>query len=108
MRRLFGAMAQRRAALTIRARQGHRFVAMRKSIPGKNPKEAVSEKCGSSSGGNGFRGLREGRFGADDPPGKNVFGVYKSEQTILFEARNLGLQEALSASPASSWTNNSN
>ena len=47
-------------------------------------------------GDNGFRGLREGRFGADDPPGENVLGVYKSEQTILLGARNLGSQEALS------------
>jgi len=71
-------------------------VAMKKSIPGKTPKEALSEKSGSSSGDNGFRGLREGRFGADDPPGNNVFGVYKSEQTILFEAGKLGSQETLS------------
>jgi hypothetical protein len=45
---------------------------MKKSIPGKTPKEAVSEKYGSSSGDNGFRGLREGRFGADDPLGEEI------------------------------------
>jgi hypothetical protein len=50
-------------------------VATKKSIPGKTPKGAVSEKSGSNSGDNGFRGLLEGRFGADDPPGeKFVFG----------------------------------
>jgi hypothetical protein len=48
---------------------------MKKSIPGKTPKEAVSDKFGSNTGDNGFRGLREGRFGADDPPGEEiVFG----------------------------------
>jgi hypothetical protein len=45
-------------------------VAMKKSIPGKTPKEAVPEKSGSSSGDNGFRGLLEWRFGADDAPGE--------------------------------------
>jgi len=45
---------------------------MKKSIPGKTPKEAVSEKSGSSSGDNGFRGLLEGRFGADGPLGENI------------------------------------
>ena len=49
-------------------------VAMKKSIPGKTPKEAVSEESGASSGDNGFRGLLEGRFGADDP----------SEEKVLF------------------------
>ena len=45
---------------------------MKKSIPGKTPQEAVSEKPGSSSGDNGFRGLLEGRFGADDSVGEKI------------------------------------
>jgi len=45
---------------------------MKKSIPGKTPKEAVSEKSGSRSGDNGFRGLLEGRFGADNPLGEKI------------------------------------
>jgi len=40
--------------------------APKKSIPGKTPKGAVSEKSGSRSGENGFAGLPEGQFGADD------------------------------------------
>ena len=42
----------------------------------------MSEKSGSSSGGNGFRGPLEGRFGADDPLGERIvlgwtqMGVY--------------------------------
>ena len=38
---------------------------MKKSIPGKTPKEAVSEKFGSGSGDGGLRGFLDGRFGAD-------------------------------------------
>jgi len=45
-------------------------VAMKKSIPGKTSKEAVSEKSGSSSGDNRFWGLPKGRFGAYDPLGE--------------------------------------
>ena len=43
---------------------------------------AVSEKSGSGSGDNGFRGVLEGRFGADDSlgeknvPGWKQMGVY--------------------------------
>ena len=33
---------------------------MKKSIQGKTPQEAVSEKSGSGSGDNGFRGVLEG------------------------------------------------
>jgi hypothetical protein len=47
-------------------------VAMKKSIPGKTPKEAASEESGSGSGDSGFRGLLEGRFGADDPLEKKM------------------------------------
>jgi len=39
---------------------------MKKSIPGKTPKEALSEKSGSRSGENGFAGLLDGQFGTDD------------------------------------------
>jgi hypothetical protein len=40
--------------------------APKKSIPGKTPKGAVSEKSGSRSGENGFAGLLDRQFGADD------------------------------------------
>ncbi len=55
---------------------------MKKPIPRKTPKEAVSEKSGSGSGDNRFRGLLEGRFGADKPLGEKTaldwtqMGVY--------------------------------
>jgi hypothetical protein len=45
---------------------------MKKSIPGKTPKEAVSEKSGSGSGDSGLRGLLDGRFGADHPLGGKI------------------------------------
>ena len=45
---------------------------MKKSIPGKTRKEAVSEKSGSGSDDSGFRGLVEGRLGADDPLGEEI------------------------------------
>ena len=45
---------------------------MKKSIRGKTPQEAVSEKSGSRSGDSGFRGLLEGRFGADGPLGEEL------------------------------------
>jgi Protein of unknown function, DUF547 len=50
-------------------------VAMKKSIPGKTPKEAVSEKSGSGSGDSGLRGLLDGRFGADHPLGERMCSV---------------------------------
>jgi hypothetical protein len=50
-------------------------VAMRKSIPGKTPKEAVSEKSGSGSGDGGLRGFLDGRFGADHPCGEKMSPV---------------------------------
>ena len=40
----------------------------RNRIPGKTPKAVVCEKSCSRSGDNGFRGLPEGRLGADAPP----------------------------------------
>jgi len=43
--------------------------------PRKTPKEAVSEKSGSGSGDNGFRGLLEGQFGADGPLGEKGCSV---------------------------------
>lgn len=48
---------------------------MKKSIPGKTPQEVVFEKAGSASGDNWFRGLLEGRFGADDPLGEKMCSV---------------------------------
>ena len=42
-------------------------VANRQLITGKTPKEVVFEKSGFISGDHGFRGLLEGRFGADHP-----------------------------------------
>ena len=81
--RVVGAVVQRMAALTIRSGLSHRFVAMKKSIPGKTPKEAVSERSGSSRGDNGFRGLREGRFGADDPPGEKLCSVGRKGEYIF-------------------------
>jgi len=45
---------------------------MKKSIPGKTPKEAVFEKSGSGSGDSGLRGFLDGRFGADHPPGEKM------------------------------------
>jgi len=55
---------------------------MQKSTPGKTPKGAVFEKSGSGSGDNRFRGLLEGRFGADAALGEKMvlgwteMGVY--------------------------------
>jgi hypothetical protein len=48
---------------------------MKKSIPGKTPKEGVSEKSGSGSGDSGLRGLLDGRFGADHPLGEKMCSV---------------------------------
>ena len=59
-------------------------VAMKKSIPGKTTKEAVSEKSGSSSGDNGFRGHLEGRFGADLFLGENI-GLGWTEMGVYFQ-----------------------
>jgi hypothetical protein len=50
-------------------------VAVKKSIPGKTPKEAVSEKSGSGSGDGGLRGFLDGRFGADHPRGETMCSV---------------------------------
>jgi hypothetical protein len=50
-------------------------VAMKKSIPAKTPKEAVSEESGSGSGDSGLRGLRDGGFGADHPLGERMCSV---------------------------------
>lgn len=44
----------------------------------------------------GFEDFGKGGSEPMTLPGKNVLGVYKSEQTILFEARKVGLHEALS------------
>jgi hypothetical protein len=48
---------------------------MKKSIPGKTLKEAVSGESGSGSGDSGLRGLLVGRFGADHPLGEKVCSV---------------------------------
>lgn len=48
---------------------------MKKSIPGKTPKEAVSEKSGSGSGDGGWRGFLDGQFGADHPRGEQMCSV---------------------------------
>jgi hypothetical protein len=48
---------------------------MKKSIPGKTPKEAAFEKSGSGSGDSGLRGLLDGRFGADHPLGEKICSV---------------------------------
>jgi hypothetical protein len=48
---------------------------MKKSIPGKTPKIAVSEKSGSGSGDSGLRGLLDGRFAADNPLGDGMRSV---------------------------------
>jgi hypothetical protein len=48
---------------------------MKKSIPGKTPKIAVSEKSGSGSGDSGLRGLLDGRFAADQPLGERMCSV---------------------------------
>jgi hypothetical protein len=50
-------------------------VAMKKSIPGKTPKEAMSEESGSGRGDSGLRGLLDGRFGADHPLGEEMYSV---------------------------------
>jgi hypothetical protein len=59
---------------------------MKKSIPGKTPKEAVSEKSGSGSGDNGFRGFRDGRFGANHPPGGKMCTVGR-KRVYIFNRR---------------------
>lgn len=56
-------------------------------IPGKTPQEAVFEKSSSNSGDNGFRGLREGRFGADDPCGEKIVLVGR-KWVYIFNRRN--------------------
>jgi len=48
---------------------------MKKSIPGKTTKEAVSEKSRSGSGDSGLPGLLDGRFGADHPVGEEMCSV---------------------------------
>ena len=83
--RVVGAVVQRMAALTIRSGLSHRFVAMKKSSPGKTPKEAVSERSGSSRGDNGFRGLLEGRFGADDAPGEKTVLIW-TQRGVYFQS----------------------
>lgn len=48
---------------------------MKKSIPGKTSKIAVSEESGSGSGDSGLRGLLNGRFAADHPLGESMCSV---------------------------------
>ena len=63
------------------------IVAMKKSIPGKTPKEAVSEKSGSISGENGFRGLLEGRFGGNDTLGEKKLCSVGRKRVYNFNRR---------------------
>ena len=57
---------------------------MKKSIPGKTPKEVVSGKSGSISGDSGFPGLLEGRFGADNPLGEKTVLSW-TEMNVYFQ-----------------------
>jgi hypothetical protein len=49
-----------------------------------DPNAAVSEKSGSSSGDNGFRGLLEGRFRANHPLGEN-FVLRRAQMGVYFQ-----------------------
>ena len=60
---------------------------MKKSIPGKTPKEAVSEKSGSGDGDSGLRGLLDGRFGADHPLGEKICSVGPKRVYVLSRRR---------------------
>ena len=59
-------------------------VPMKKSTQRKTPKEEVFEESGSGSGDNGFRGLLDGRFGADDPLGEKI-GRGWTEMGVYFQ-----------------------
>jgi hypothetical protein len=67
------------------SRLGPPVVAMKKAVPGKPPKEALSEKSGFSNGDYGFRGLLEGRFGADDAPRENTVLIW-TQRGVYFQS----------------------